>query len=189
MGEKDEPPPFKMAANCAGYLSDSEMEQLIAEHEPLLTQSKLGRGHENVNVRRSQVTIVTKKESNHWLYQRVWEAAGEFNQRFFSADIRGFDGNIQIARYDSSDQGFYDWHQDFSEAAPERKISISVQLSRPEDYEGGDLELLFQNQPYQTERALGTFIAFPSFILHRVTPVTRGTRWSLVAWIRGPQWK
>jgi PKHD-type hydroxylase len=88
-----------------------------------------------------------------------------------------------------TDRGFYDWHTDFSGFRPLRKISISIQLARPEDYEGGDLELLFANQPESLEKTRGTFIAFPSFVLHRVTPVTRGTRWSLVAWILGTRWR
>ena len=99
------------------------------------------------------------------------------------------EGNIQLARYDGTDQGFYDWHTDFAGFRPLRKISVSIQLSRSEDYEGGDLELLFGNQAEAMDRTRGAFIAFPSFVLHRVTPVTRGTRWSLVAWILGNRWR
>ncbi|HUF73295.1 MAG TPA: 2OG-Fe(II) oxygenase [Gammaproteobacteria bacterium] len=94
-----------------------------------------------------------------------------------------------IARYDSSDQGFYDWHTDFGDIAPRRTISITVQLSRPEDYDGGELELFFRSPPASMDRTRGAFIAFPSFAVHRVAPVTRGTRWSLVAWICGDRWR
>ena len=66
---------------------------------------------------------------------------------------------------------------------------MTVQLSRPEDYEGGDLELFFGSEPYRVQKSRGTVIAFPSFALHRVTPVTRGTRWSLFAWICGARWR
>ncbi len=65
----------------------------------------------------------------------------------------------------------------------------SIQLSRSEDYDGGDLELFLLNQPQKVERARGVPIAFPSFVLHRVAPVTRGTRWSLVAWVLGKRWR
>ena len=88
-----------------------------------------------------------------------------------------------------ADSGFYDWHTDFAGITPRRKLSISVQLSRPEDYDGGDLELLFTSSPYKAARERGKFIVFPSFCLHRVTPVTRGTRWSLVAWVLGTRWR
>ncbi|HXS81027.1 MAG TPA: 2OG-Fe(II) oxygenase, partial [Gammaproteobacteria bacterium] len=92
-------------------------------------------------------------------------------------------------RYDSSDRGFYDWHTDFAGIRPLRKLSISIQLSRAEDYEGGELELLYGNQPQKLDKTRGTLIAFPSFMLHRVMPVTRGTRWSLVAWVVGARWR
>lgn len=164
------------------------MDRLIADHVPLLEQSKLGTGRGNVEVRRSQVVLINKTGEYEWLYRRFWEVAQELNRRYFCVDISYIEGNIQLARYDSSDHGFYDWHTDFGDIAPHRKISISVQLSRPEDYEGGDLELLFRNPPHRMERTRGAFIAFPSFAVHRVTPVTRGTRWSLVAWICGTRW-
>jgi len=182
-------PPFQIVATAKGLLSESEMDQLIADHASLLTPSKLGTGRGNVEVRRSQVVFINREGEYEWLYSRVWEAAQEFNRRFFCVDISGLEDSIQLARYDSSDNGFYTWHTDFADIAPRRKISITVQLSRPEDYEGGDLELLFHSQPYKVEQARGAFIAFPSFALHRVTPVTRGTRWSLVAWISGARWR
>src|SRR5690606_9311704 len=118
-----------------------------------------------------------------------WDAVRECNDRFFGVDIGGIEGNIQLARYDSSDRGFYDWHRDFDRIAPRRKISVSIQLSRPDEYDGGDLELLVDREPCRPEKDRGSFIAFPSFTLHRVSPVTRGTRWSLVAWVVGPRWR
>ncbi len=170
-------------------MTEPEIDQLIEEHAPLLAEGRIGTGSGNTEVRRSQVIGITKRAGYRWLYSRIWEAAQQFNQHFFGVDISNIEGNIQIARYDASDRGFYDWHPDFSEFAPQRKISISVQLSHSDDYEGGDLELLFRGQPYQAEREKNMFIVFPSFALHRVTPVTRGTRWSLVAWISGSRWR
>jgi PKHD-type hydroxylase len=124
-----------------------------------------------------------------WLYQRVWTAALECNRLFFNVDIFGVEPNIQLARYDASDQGHYTWHTDFAGVRPLRKISVSVQLSAPGDYDGGDLELFYGIQPQPLAKDRGAFLAFPSFMLHRVAPVTRGTRWSLVAWILGNRWR
>ena len=77
-----------------------------------------------------------------------------------------------------------------------RKLSVSVQLSHGTDYEGGDMEFtdLPSDQSHKELniwtnpefRKKGTVIVFPSFIRHRVTPVTKGTRYSAVAWINGP---
>lgn len=115
--------------------------------------------------------------------------------------------SLQFGTYEEG--GKYDWHFDmtgrpYSEkdaVAPEfrgllRKISFSLQLSAPESYEGGDLELEIglPSDPNRVEcpdpaRERGTLIVFPSFVPHRVTPVTRGVRHSLVGWVCGRPWR
>lgn len=164
------------------------MDQLIADHTPRLSDARVGTGQTTAEIRRSHVAFVDHQRYE-WLYQRIWQAAVELNQKYFDVAISGFTERIQIARYDSSVQGFYTWHTDFGDLAPHRKLSMSLQLSRPEDYEGGDLELLFCETPHKADRTRGALTIFPSFALHRVTPVTAGTRWSLVAWISGPRWR
>jgi predicted 2-oxoglutarate/Fe(II)-dependent dioxygenase YbiX len=185
----DQPPPFRMFGSTGGILTETEMDGLVADHRELVKEGALGAGMQDSEIRRSQVAFLEASEKYRWLYERIWETAGEFNRRYIGVDVAGIEGNIQVTRYDSSDQGFYTWHTDFARTAPNRKISITVQLSRPVDYEGGDLELFFDREPLVAERARGALIAFPSFVLHRVTPVTRGTRWSLVAWVSGPRWR
>jgi predicted 2-oxoglutarate/Fe(II)-dependent dioxygenase YbiX len=182
-------PYFQPYATAQGFLSDAEMDRLIAEHLPLLEEGKLGPGNTNAQIRRSKVVMFGTEQKYAWLYDRIWAAAQECNRQFFCVDLKGVEANIQLARYDSSEQGFYDWHTDFAGLRPLRKISVSIQLSRPDEYEGGDLELLYGNQPQPMDKARGAFIAFPSFLLHRVTPVIRGTRWSLVAWVLGDRWR
>jgi PKHD-type hydroxylase len=165
------------------------MDRLIAEHVPLLAEGRLGPGNTNAQIRRSQVVMLGTEPKYGWLYDRIWAAVRECNRQFFCVDLAGVEANIQLARYDSADRGFYEWHTDFAGLRPLRKLSVSLQLSRADDYEGGDLELMYGIAPQPMDRTRGTFIAFPSFLLHRVTPVTRGTRWSLVAWILGPRWR
>jgi predicted 2-oxoglutarate/Fe(II)-dependent dioxygenase YbiX len=189
MATVQQPPPFRPFATAAGFLTNEEMDRLIAEHEALLGPGQLGFGNANASVRRSKVHFFGTEERYHWLYRRIWAAALECNRQFFAADIATVEPNIQLARYDSTDQGFYDWHTDFGGMRPLRKISVSIQLSRSEDYEGGDLELMYEANVQTLDRSRGAFIAFPSFVLHRVTPVTRGTRWSLVAWVVGNRWR
>ena len=187
--QQKELPLFQPYATAAGFLTDAEMDWLIAEHVMSLAEGKLGPGNSNAQIRRSQVVMLGNESKYDWIYERLWAAAQECNRQFFCVDIAGVEANVQLARYDSSDRGFYDWHTDFAGLRPLRKISISIQLSRPEDYDGGELELLFGTAPQRLDKARGSFLAFPSFMLHRVTPVTRGTRWSLVAWILGPRWR
>jgi predicted 2-oxoglutarate/Fe(II)-dependent dioxygenase YbiX len=182
-------PFFQPYATAQGVLSEQEMDRLIAEHLPLLAEGKLGPGNANPDIRRSQVVMLRTQPKYGWLYDRIWSAVQECNRQFFCVDVAGVEANIQLGRYDSVDRGFYDWHTDFAGIRPLRKISVSIQLSRADAYEGGDLELLYGNRPQRMDRTRGAFIAFPSFLLHRVTPVTRGTRWSLVAWILGARWR
>jgi predicted 2-oxoglutarate/Fe(II)-dependent dioxygenase YbiX len=187
--EPNTKPPFETMVAASNFMSAAEMDRLIEEHSPLLTESKLGAGATNAAVRRSKVAFLGTEPRYRWLYERLWVAAQECNRSFFGVDIATVEANVQLARYDSTDKGFYDWHTDFAQFRPLRKLSFSVQLSRTEDYDGGDLQLWVGNHPQAAIRERGALIAFPSFTLHRVSPVTRGTRWSLVAWILGNRWQ
>jgi PKHD-type hydroxylase len=118
----------------------------------------------------------------------------EANRRAFGAELWHI-RDMQFTKYDSSDEGFYNWHNDViweSSYCTHRKLSMSIQLSDPSEYEGGDLEIapLYLEPPDpMTLRQQGNVIVFPSFLMHRVTPVTKGTRYSLVAWMEGPKWR
>ena len=72
-----------------------------------------------------------------------------------------------------------------------RKLSFSLQLSEDDSYEGCDLEIFGGSTrvPMAVPRARGTLVAFPSYVMHRVTPVTRGTRKALVFWAGGPRFR
>jgi len=85
----------------------------------------------------------------------------------------------------------YDWHQDVNwngQEGVDRKISVTIQLSDENEYEGGNFE--FEDiKSSMNFRAQGTIIIFPSYLRHRVTKVSSGKRCSLVAWFYGPNWK
>ena len=182
-------PLFQPYATALNFLTAQEMDWLITEHAPLVTEGLLSYGNTDASLRRSRVVLLGPEQKYGWLYNRLWAAVQVCNPQCFDVDVAGVEPNVQVARYDSTESGFYDWHYDFGPAKPERKLSISVQLSNSADYDGGDLELLYGNSPTKLDRARGACIMFPSFMLHRVTPVTRGTRWSLVAWIIGKRWR
>ncbi len=182
-------PQFQPYATASGFLTDAQIDGLLAEHASLVAEAKLAPGNANAEIRRSQVVMLGNEPKYAWLYERILGAAHECNRLFFCVDIVGIEANLQLGRYDSSDRGFYGWHTDFAGIRPMRKLSVSIQLSRADDYEGGDLEIMYGTEPQKLDRTRGAFIVFPSFMLHRVTPVTRGTRWSLVAWVVGTRWR
>jgi PKHD-type hydroxylase len=96
----------------------------------------------------------------------------------------------QMGRYKSTDEGYYDWHMD---AGPpkdgiQRKLSISILLSDPSEFEGGELQFKgIEDQKILTKQ--GSIVVFPSFIEHKVTPVTKGVRYSAVTWASGPSFR
>tara|TARA_R110000824_G_C15214462_1_gene676984 strand:+ start:1661 stop:2335 length:675 start_codon:yes stop_codon:yes gene_type:complete len=92
----------------------------------------------------------------------------------------------QLLKYEAPSTG-YDWHHDLGNGdAAERKASISIFLN--DDYEGGEF-CFFDKGEVIAPSSVGNAVAFSSFIPHRVKPITKGVRWSLVAWIAGPPFK
>ena len=102
----------------------------------------------------------------------------------------GFDGmciNEQAQYTEYPEGGFYEWHVDndvnMQYEPPVRKISMTCLLSPENEFEGGDLELMAEGKVAKIKQ--GQAIFFSSFIRHRVTPVVRGNRKSLVMWFGG----
>ena len=92
---------------------------------------------------------------------------------------------IQYTEYDETYEGHYDWHSDIGEDNTSfRKLSVSIQLS--DEYEGGELEFFLDREIVTVPKRIGDVIVFPSFITHRVQPVTKGIRKCLVIWASGP---
>lgn len=124
-----------------------------------------------------------------WIYDRIQGVARSLNDRVYQFALSGFSENLQYTVYHGTEGGHYDWHVDHGLLPTRRKLSISVQLSDGSQYEGCDLQFQAGNQIETAPRERGTVIAFPSYVLHRVTPCTKGTRKAIVAWTTGPQFK
>jgi len=137
------------------------------------------------HVRSSTICWMTPSSDSQWIYEKLWMAVEEVN-RHYQFEILGI-REVQVARYYAED--FYDWHLDIGKTdTSTRKLSLSVQLTDPNDYEGGEFVL----RDYQNERPvkeIGSVIVFPSYLSHRVNRVTTGERWSLVAWVHGPPFR
>jgi PKHD-type hydroxylase len=151
----------------------------------------ISQGDINKNIRRSKLYWLESFESKESLkvYQKLSHIISSLNVSFYNYDLTGFGEAIQLTNYDSADNGTYDWHCDSRGDNICRKLSLSLQLSEPTSYDGGDLEVMDQNKITQIQKKRGYIAVFPSFTYHRVTPVTRGSRQSLVVWISGPPFR
>jgi len=142
---------------------------------------------------RSASTLWLDDDTLPWLTDRLIEGLALLNRRWFDFALMGFDEGFQLLRYDGAAESgdFYDWHIDIGRKGlnASRKLSLVLQLSDPADYEGGALEVNADGTPVAQPRARGALTAFPSYMLHRVTPVTEGRRYSLAAWAHGPAFR
>jgi len=140
--------------------------------------------NEDHKARKSQIKWLHHDEKSDWLYSRIENMVMEANQ-VWNFDLYSIRDSIQYTEYYEGG-GHYDWHMDIGPfPINNRKISITIQLSDPDDYIGGDLEIWTGNGLQTCARQKGSALLFPSYMLHRVTPVTSGTRKSLVLWVGG----
>jgi len=141
------------------------------------------------DVRVTHTAAILPTAESSWIYDRLQRAIRTLNDRVYKFDISGFSEPFQYSVYHASERGHYDWHVDQGKLKTPRKLSVSVQLTDPSNYEGCDLQFHAGKQIETGVRDRGAVIAFPSYILHRVTPCTRGTRKALVAWTTGQHFK
>ena len=140
--------------------------------------------------RKSVLVFLPKTEAFMWVYKKIGETIKDINNKHYKFDLYGMMEDLQYGEYDSSYKGFYDWHMDLGRGSiNKRKISISIQLSDEDDYEGGELQFQIGRNIEIAPKSRGSGIVFPSFFCHKVTPVTKGVRKSLVLWVSGPTFR
>ena len=177
--------------------SDEEIQKIIDIGEArTMKEASVGGGGtyfvSDPGTRDSLISWIECNEDTVWLYDRLAYIARNLNSQFFNFDLTGFVEDFQYTVYHGNNKGHYDWHVDCinnKNANTPRKLSMVLQLSDSKDYEGGDLMLMNSNTPNIIEKKKGYLVAFPSYVLHKVSPVTKGIRKSLVVWISGPPFK
>ena len=130
--------------------------------------------------------------TDHWIAGVMAHMIRCANDNLFKFDLTEWASGIQYTVYDGNGSK-YDWHTDTTSAAFKsdevRKLSISLFLSDPDEYEGGELQILNVNKMHSYKAPKGTAVIFPSTMVHRVRPLKSGVRKSLVGWFGGPPWR
>jgi PKHD-type hydroxylase len=139
----------------------------------------------------SEISWIEFQSDTKWLYEKLEHYVNYLNDMYYNFDLTNYE-QLQYTCY-NKEGSHYDWHSDapYSIMKPlSRKLSLSLFLSDRNEYSGGDFEYNGSGIVQKVnEQEKGTLIIFPSFLIHRVTPVTKGVRKSLVMWIQGPHFK
>lgn len=170
--------------------SDQEIEQILKlwKAEQVEKASLTGENEYVDSLRKSSVIMIPPTQESMWIYKKLSDAVLQANQERYQFDLVGYNDYLQLTEYGEGE--FFDWHLDFSAGdVSTRKLSITIQLSDAEDYEGGELQFMINNKTVTAPQSKGTAVMFPSFIMHRVTPVTKGVRRSIVGWASGPSYR
>jgi PKHD-type hydroxylase len=172
----------------AEYLDDLEN---YCDGLPLEQAQLTGKG--NGGIRRTQVAWVHRNARTEDLYLRMEAAVLRLNADLFHFALSGLT-TMQYAVYRQEEAGYFDWHNDYGRYRGDpnqepRKITMSLQMSHDHDYDGCDLEVRAAHPVDIAPRKRGALMAFRANTLHRVTPITRGVRKSLVIWAAGPEFR
>lgn len=174
-----------------------EMGELLAFRQGGFTKGRVGEhvpgGAEDKQARDSDIVWLHPTNENDWVHHKLSHLVGRINHDKFQVDLTEFDG-FQFSKYEVG--GHYHWHIDTINEPPNarlhRKLSVSVILTDPTEYEGGELLLNRggdQAKADSMKPMKGDVVVFYSFLPHMVAPVTKGTRLTLVTWVLGEKFR
>jgi len=176
-----------------GFLSDDQINYILSRPEWFDSQeAEIGEGSKgivNKEKRSTSVSWMGHDEKNHHIWEQIINTVWSANRQFFHFDLTGCYEKAQLGVYTAGETGHYDWHTDgvLGSSNVPRKLSMALLLSDPSEFEGGELQLKTSSDNIlSVEQKKGRAWFFPSWTLHRVTPVTSGIRRSLVLWAGGP---
>ena len=192
--------PERICDDIVRYGKESEKEMALTGHQRTEPPSK----EELKNIKKKRKSDIVWM-SDKWIYKEIHPFIADGNVNAGWNHQWDWSEACQFTEYKKGQ--FYDWHMD-SWAEPYkdnagkdfvgkiRKLSSVLLLSQPgKDFEGGEFEIDFSNGGSEGTRVIteintkGAFIVFPSFVKHRVRPVTKGTRYSMPMWHLGEPWK
>lgn len=182
-----EPKDQTRLAALEAVFTPEECVQLIAEFTSDLQPASVETldAAQSASIRKSSAVFVAPSKSTSWVFERLAKAVREINDTVYGFDVSQFREGFQFTRYEVGE--FYGPHFDIGPGKlTERKLSLTVQLSSPDDYTGGELVIYPE---FVAPKEQGTMTVFPSFMCHHVCPVKTGVRYSLVSWLAGPPFR
>ena len=171
------------------FFSPEQCEAIInACEKPLWIQGEVNEGQIDKKLRNVRQQGLMMNEEG-WPHTRILELMKQANEARYKFNVSGFMNYDAPMIMEYGKGCHYDWHIDVGKSVPNRKLSFTIQLSKPEDYEGGDLEFLGTEVKSNDFRQQGTCVIFPSFLAHKISKVKSGTRMSIVGWVHGPTYE
>ena len=181
------------------FLPEDELKKIEDNASDIkVEESTVSSDNQKSDYRTCEIRWFHPNESTEWLFQKMTGLLQEINGMHYLYNLSSWEP-FQHTTYHGHNSGNFKSHLDetkiFNYTNMIRKLSFSIILNDPSEYEGGDLKIWYCKMDSEVKPALkidnlkaGTLVAFPSFLLHEVTPVTKGTRKSLVCWTLGQRW-
>lgn len=186
--------------NVFSFEELNAIQKYVDKKEKQQSEVKTAENKINLDARSSKIFFMHFSETAKdlpWMFEKINFFLQRANEDYFNYDLNGYD-YIQYSEYSSEEKGHYNFHIDtVMDDVPKneydflcRKLSFSLCLNQQGvDYSGGDFELKTHFEPTKIKINRGDMLIFPSFLLHRVCPVTEGVRKSLVGWVTGPKFR
>lgn len=181
------------------FLTPEECERIVSNYKKQKKEKAkvFDKNKENAKIkeiRECYTSWIGIEPNSHWIYNKLVSQVIDHNKRFFKYDLYGLIEKLQFTYY-KAPGNHYQSHTDSTFNGKIRKLSSVVLLSDPKKFKGGEL-CLYTGYNTKTKKDYevvklkqGMIVIFPSFILHKVSPVTSGERYSLVSWFTGPNFK
>jgi len=171
-----------------GVFDADECARLCALADGMAATGATIKGGDYREIRRCSVAWLEESEDTAWVWNRVLRLVADINRTHFGFRLDGVEELPQLLSYHGAREEYFDWHIDRGRSglAARRKLTVALQLSAPEVYEGGDLEAFGDGHLWTAPRGVGIATVFAAFVPHRVAPVTAGVRRSLITFLHGP---
>ena len=166
--------------------SKDECDKIIKNKQAVWQDGGIIESEDSVEPRNSSISWINPNSENVWVFEKLIQTMNRLNAMYLYLDWDEYLTDIQLTKYEA--EKFYSWHINVGhDETSTRKLSATIFLNN--SFEGGEFQIFYNTLPFTIEAVVGRVVVFPSHVLHRVTSVTKGIRYSLVAWGHGPRLK